>query len=706
MVYQKLKTLCAIALLLPIVLNAQETSLTQFKTTLSIGTPPAIFTTSFDDKVAERIKSSTKVDEENREDYAKYSNYALNNLLKSGFVLYGDPMTKYVEKVAANLLKNEPGLRRRLQFYVLKTNTTNALCTEPGIIFITTGLISQIENEAQLAYIIAHEIVHYQEKHLQKSFTKSKESELNPTTSYDDLVLLSKDHEFEADKDALKLYHAAGYSDKEVNTVFDVLMYSYLTFDEVDVDSTFFGNPEIYIPRSYFPDRPNPILAFEDYDDSKSSHPNIRKRKDAIADEIKKYSDWKNNTSFLNEEEFKTIQNIARFESVRENLLVSNYIKALYEIYILEKEFPNNEYLQTSKAVAWATINQLSLNGKKRGLTEDMAEKEGAISILFGLFSNLNQIELALLSLRQIEDVYKQFPSSKRVEEIRNEAIGNLAGLRNLKIDDLESVSYRAAQRYNNKIDSVSSTPKIDSTLFKDETKYDRIRRIREQQSSERGTTTELTDDNFSLFFLYDLAKSGEFHEIYNAEKEKYTRSKVIRYSYNEVNEEDNNLSKSDLILITPRLVAETKGEFDLDATLLFYEYLNGGIEKHAPKDRLKSKDISLTAEFTTEKYNEAALINSFLIQTANLKNNNVKNLWVDYDEMNSLMSQYNDPYLLLISGKYYFDKFSSKAVTGDAKYIHIATGEIYSSRAYDSRYKLNKLSVEGLTHLVFSKFN
>lgn len=62
---------------------------------------------------------------------------------------------------------------------------------------------------------MAHEIVHYQENHLQKSYNQSKEASLDPSSTYQDLVMLSKDHEFEADIKALKLYHAAGYSEKE-----------------------------------------------------------------------------------------------------------------------------------------------------------------------------------------------------------------------------------------------------------------------------------------------------------------------------------------------------------------------------------------------------------------------------------------------------------------------------------------------------------
>ena len=703
MTYKKFKILYTLVLFTPYILFSQDTNLNKFKTTISVGKPPLIFTTPFEDKVTESVKDAKKVNKENREDFAKHSNYALNNLLKSGIVLFGDPMTKYVEKVAANLLKNEPGLRRKLSFYVLKTNTTNALCTDPGVIFITTGLISQIENEAQLAYIIAHEIVHYQEKHLQRSFTKSKESELNSNNPYEDLILLSKDHEFEADKNALKLYNEAGYSDKEVNTVFDVLMYSYLTFDEIEIDTSFFGNPEIYIPLSLFPEKANPIMAFEDYDDSKSTHPNIRKRKEAIAEEIKKYSNWKSNESFIGKEEFKRVQTIARFESVRENLLVANYIRSLYEIYILEKEFPSNEYLQTSKAIAWASINQISLSGRKRSLTSKMNEKEGGISILYGLLNNLNQVELSLLCMRQVEDVYIKFPSSKRISELRIQTIGSMTRLRNLKIENLEKVSYPSAQRFNNRSSDENTT---NNTDIKNNTKYDRIRRIRKQQYSSHGATIELSDENFSLFLLYDLANDKKFHEIYQTEKEKYNQRRYSRSNSNDTNKDNKHFQESDILLVTPQIVSEIKGKFDLEATFLFRLYLNKGIEKHAPKDRLKKIELYLSEEFTTEKYNEVALINAFLIQLSNLENLEIKNYCIDYEQINNLISQYNDPCILLISGSYYYDKFTSKAVTGNARYIHIASGKIFTSREYDSRYKLGRLSVEGLTHMVFSRFN
>jgi hypothetical protein len=692
--------------LFPLILNAQETSLTQFKTSISIGKAPVIFTTSFDDKVAAKIESTNNIKDDDKEEYARYTNYALNSLLQSGLVLYGDPMTVFVEKVAAKLLANEPNLEKELQFYVIKSNITNALCTDPGVIFITTGLISQIENEAQLAYIIAHEIVHYQEKHLEESFNKSKETNLEITTSYEDLVLLSKDHEFEADANALKLYHAAGYSDKEINTVFDVLMYSYLTFDEVKIDNSFFGNPEVYIPESYFPEKANPILAFEEYDDSKSTHPNIRRRKDAIANEIEKYRDWKNNSHFIETEEFSYVQNIARFESVRENLMRSDYIKSLYEIYILEKEFPKNEFLQTSKALAWLFMSQTNLSGKKRSFIKKIDEKEGSISMVYSFLSKLSSEEMALMAVRQTHDIHKEFPSSKRIKEIRDEAISALAHVRRFDINKLEKISYLDAIKLREEY--LTDTVQTDTLAIEGESKYDKIKRIRAKQSSTKSTT-ELIDENFSAFLLYDLVGNREFNEIYEKEIEKIKNEKgytsLSKKERKQLKKERNKKLEGDIILITPQLEANYKGNFDLDKTLLFYDIMVKEIPKYAPTERVYDNSIALAEDFTTEKYNEACLINSYLVQKINLNNGEFKDQIIDYEDMQGLIKKFNNPYLVLISGEANKSSIFRNSLSGKAQYIEISTGNVLKSNYYSVNLKIRKASVGGLVFEVFSKF-
>ena len=272
------------------------------------GKMPDVFKLSTEQKIElENEKNRESLSSKEKIIFIENINYSIDELLQSGLVLYGDPATKYVEKVADNLLKGSPKLKKELQFFAVKSNVTNALSTDQGIIFVTLGLLAQIENEAQLAYVLSHEIVHYQEKHVEEYYKQRISSSRN--TSYDDRITElsnhSKEHELEADKLGIKLYHKAGYAKSELLSAFDVLMYSYLPFDEEPLPKNYFNSPRLFIPESYFPELINPILAEEDYDDNKSSHPNIQKRKEAILNEIKGYSDWGSKKFVLDENEFK-----------------------------------------------------------------------------------------------------------------------------------------------------------------------------------------------------------------------------------------------------------------------------------------------------------------------------------------------------------------------------------------------------------------
>ncbi|PIP55108.1 MAG: hypothetical protein COX07_01700, partial [Bacteroidetes bacterium CG23_combo_of_CG06-09_8_20_14_all_32_9] len=100
-----------------------------------------------------------------RKKYLLQSNFYIEYLLNSGFILFNDTLSNYINGVADNLLKNQPELRKQLRFYTIKSPEVNAFATNKGIIFITVGLLSQIQSEAQLAWILSHEIIHYKYKH-------------------------------------------------------------------------------------------------------------------------------------------------------------------------------------------------------------------------------------------------------------------------------------------------------------------------------------------------------------------------------------------------------------------------------------------------------------------------------------------------------------------------------------------------------------
>lgn len=84
-------------------------------------------------------------------------------------------LAKYVNLVGASVARNAS---RELpyRFGVLETDIVGAYSLPGGFIFITRSAVEGMENEAQLAGVLAHEIVHAAERHLETEVRGKKTS--------------------------------------------------------------------------------------------------------------------------------------------------------------------------------------------------------------------------------------------------------------------------------------------------------------------------------------------------------------------------------------------------------------------------------------------------------------------------------------------------------------------------------------------------
>ena len=72
---------------------------------------------------------------------------------------------RYVNRVGRWLTLNSERSDLKWQFGVLDSDNINAFATPGGYVFITTGLLARLKNEAELAGVLAHEIAHVVKKH-------------------------------------------------------------------------------------------------------------------------------------------------------------------------------------------------------------------------------------------------------------------------------------------------------------------------------------------------------------------------------------------------------------------------------------------------------------------------------------------------------------------------------------------------------------
>jgi beta-barrel assembly-enhancing protease len=85
---------------------------------------------------------------------------------KKGLVFHEPGLDSYVDEVGRKLIANQPPLENvEFRFHVLRDPMVNAFALPNGSIYVTTGLLAVLENEAQLASVLGHEATHVIKRH-------------------------------------------------------------------------------------------------------------------------------------------------------------------------------------------------------------------------------------------------------------------------------------------------------------------------------------------------------------------------------------------------------------------------------------------------------------------------------------------------------------------------------------------------------------
>ena len=280
-------------------------------------------------------------------DGKKEDDLFLKKLFQSGKIVYGSSLNRYLDNILDKLLVNDSKLRNEITLFVVKSPEVNAFAMNKGIILVNIGFLAQVTNEAEIAFVLAHELVHIAEKH---ALELPKEKNLDTYLTYHNR---SREKENEADKYALERYFtASNYSYKAIDGAFDVLQYSYLPFDNIPFKRSMVETDFYKFDDKYFLKNIKPIHSREDYIDTLSTHPNLQKRRTAANNFISSKNDNGRELFLQGKELFEEIQTIARFETIRQYLTTHNYGKAYYNAYVLLQTMPNNVFLQNAMAIA------------------------------------------------------------------------------------------------------------------------------------------------------------------------------------------------------------------------------------------------------------------------------------------------------------------------------------------------------------------
>jgi beta-barrel assembly-enhancing protease len=172
-------------------------------------------------------------------------------------------VTAYLNQVLQSLGKTNPKVAS-CRVRILKSPVFNAFAIPHGVIYVNTGLLALMRNEAQLAALLGHEVTHILNDHIARNLVQAKKSALASAQlrigldffigsfagSITGVALrsaitgYSRDLEREADSCGLRLMMKAGYAPVEFRNFF-LLTKSRIERDKIKVPFFFSTHPAI-----------------------------------------------------------------------------------------------------------------------------------------------------------------------------------------------------------------------------------------------------------------------------------------------------------------------------------------------------------------------------------------------------------------------------------------------------------------------------
>ncbi len=142
-----------------------------------------------------------------------------------GVILQDASLSIYLQAVAKRLWENVDTDLSLPTIKIIKDTRMEAYAYPNGYCFLTTGMLNQLDNESQLAMIIAHEMVHYIRQHTTELYdhyqkpgpeTGLQYADRRQASGGEDIEQKIDAAEHQADQEGLSILESAGYCGTEV----------------------------------------------------------------------------------------------------------------------------------------------------------------------------------------------------------------------------------------------------------------------------------------------------------------------------------------------------------------------------------------------------------------------------------------------------------------------------------------------------------
>ncbi len=576
--------------------------------------------------------------EKSKDKFDVMASFHLKRLLLSGSVLFGDTVSVYVQKVGDKILENYPDLQGKIRFYVTKEHTVNAFSTPEGFIFINIGLLAHLENEAQLAYILSHEVTHFVKKHSINQFLYEQEIERESSKKgvagwfskskslYEkqaEKSSYSKEQEIEADDYGWEIFSKTGYDLSEMMGAFRALESSLYPFDTLVFKSKFLNNSFVDLPDGfYYKDTLHfvemPKLTKEELEKLRAlqTHPDIEERQKIALARIDLNNDKKGEKYLISEEDFNLVQKIARFEMCELYLNENLFLDAIYHALILESKYGKSNYSEFSLVKALYGMADYDLYGRRIYLEFPYNEIDWKGRNWFFALEELSDKQLGVLAASHLIELSKKDKKYEYLKPYYLDLLEKSASKKSEKFFDRNEYSLSIKETveeipvYNTDI-MYKSWVKIKNSLDSTDMAY-----LKEQQNviakkkQEDKYVNKLTEENNPR----DVALLGGINKQGKLELPKLDTDFNFNLS---------DIAISNALMIRPFAISfydEENEAISLAKTDQLQRQIIEAITNLKDTINVKYLDFSTFTQDDVEKYNDLVFLQSWFVKTYSLE--------------------------------------------------------------------------------------
>ncbi len=375
--------------------------------------------------------------------------------LANGDFYFNPIIDTYFQNILQEIIRGNPELNKHtLRLFVSRDEYPNAYCRGDGTLIFNLTLLRFLDNEDQIAFIIAHEIAHQTFDHVctainkrteyiysKETKKKLKEINKNPYNRYTNTVELYKEYIFddrrhsrlhESDADDMGLTYIKNTKYNPLASVETLKILD--TVDEQPEEASFniknvFDNPAFPFQDKWLKEKETIgfFMGSDDTEekilvkDSLKTHPDCQKRIALVSEKLPPF-DTAAARKIVFTDEFAKMYTYSEFEQVANFYYYNQTGKSLYTALCLLKKYPDDAWLYTQISRTLLELTEAQENHQLSQILEFPASYHAKPYKDFLTFiRKLRLREMALLNHHFTQKYQEKFPDYAPLEELAEE---------------------------------------------------------------------------------------------------------------------------------------------------------------------------------------------------------------------------------------------------------------------------------------------